>query len=607
MYPSIQLLPRVICTVCNKNLCISQAQCPQCGTPRGDCSEEIVQSPPEVIISTGDPWECVACTFINAPQDAHCKVCEAPRGPTTAGKRNSFADSGIPELLEEDTRKEQIRIRDMKENEVRLKARLEEATLVEHACKDDGSCMFRAVSRQLWLDERYYSLVRTHVVEYLQATPKDYEFYFETPDEFARYCEQLSNPKVWGDEITLKALAEAFRINIHVITSALERWFLTYTPTSVRSPEIHVFLTYYAPVHYNCLEIPPQGRRSSGSSFPSEPDSPMVIAQPTKQRSPTLPNAPAAPVPPSTTASHNKQVPSRPQTPRLPTSYWMGTESRKAPTLSDPATRATFSSTTSAGGRTQPVNPGTLTRVSTQVASRGPTTPSEGASMVESTLTSVHQSESDGLVPPMTTGVETAPLPLLTIPLTAPDLGSLGKNPLLVIFKKSNPTYFITTREGKVGATKDRRGAALFYMHPNVKDGGCVAFQCAKTGYFLSQPKVSQRFTHKYLIDVYSVTMVPNHGGKMGQFAMKWDISTGFIKFTQPQLFLLLLPDERLVLATKSEFDASSFLLEAVGEISGVDSKRLCTLCGVLFSEGISGGCQKSKSGHKHVLGCSWV
>ena len=226
---------------------------------------------------TVDIWHYNAEQTTDPEAVAKMALSESPIGPdavsprverTGSGQLLPTADSfiGFNRSIAEETRKEQER----KENKERLLARLEHLAVTEHICKGDGSCMFRAVSHQLWLDERYHTAVRSNVATFMRQNPADYVVYFESPDAFATYCAQLSDPKVWGDEITLKALSETLHITIHVITSALERWFLTYSPTSVRTPEIHIFLTYYAPLHYNCVDVPVVSRRQSSQKAVSQ-------------------------------------------------------------------------------------------------------------------------------------------------------------------------------------------------------------------------------------------------------------------------------------------------------------------------------------------------
>ena len=71
----------------------------------------------------------------------------------------------------------------------------------------------------------------------------------------------------WGDELTIRAAADAFGCTVHVLTSDAENWHLRYTPAGMaRQPSLasaeladgsgagrRLFLTYISPVHYNCI------------------------------------------------------------------------------------------------------------------------------------------------------------------------------------------------------------------------------------------------------------------------------------------------------------------------------------------------------------------
>jgi hypothetical protein len=71
-------------------------------------------------------------------------------------------------------------------------------------------------------------------------------------EEFSQYCREMAKPRVWGDELTLRAICEVFGIVVNVITSEPENWFLRYVPKH-NLVKHEVFLTYISPVHYNAI------------------------------------------------------------------------------------------------------------------------------------------------------------------------------------------------------------------------------------------------------------------------------------------------------------------------------------------------------------------
>jgi hypothetical protein len=124
----------------------------------------------------------------------------------------------------------------------------------------------------------------------MRARPHEYGIYFFTDGEFASFLSNMRKSRTWGDEFTLRAAADAFNCNVHVLTSDNSNWHLCYdgratpaapetpaAPTTAKSrsasagetraapttaaaeapasdiPKRKLFLTYIAPVHYNCV------------------------------------------------------------------------------------------------------------------------------------------------------------------------------------------------------------------------------------------------------------------------------------------------------------------------------------------------------------------
>ena len=117
---------------------------------------------------------------------------------------------------------------------------------------DDGNCQFRSLSLQLYGDEGFHGSVRTAAVEHMRCEAAFFGAMFER-GEFETYVEDMANPKTWGDELTLRAVADALGCAVHVVTSNEANWYLQYTPTDELPVRKHLFLTYVAPVHYDAL------------------------------------------------------------------------------------------------------------------------------------------------------------------------------------------------------------------------------------------------------------------------------------------------------------------------------------------------------------------
>ena len=68
-----------------------------------------------------------------------------------------------------------------------------------------------------------------------------------------KYIRSMSRPRTWGDQLTLRAVCDAFGVVIHLITTEQEHWHEVYQPQQPKPPFRHVFLAYISPIHYNAL------------------------------------------------------------------------------------------------------------------------------------------------------------------------------------------------------------------------------------------------------------------------------------------------------------------------------------------------------------------
>ena len=122
----------------------------------------------------------------------------------------------------------------------------------------DGNCQFRAVSHQLFGTEEHHREVRHRALEYIRAQKQQFAC-FCGDAHFERYLQKMERDRAWGDELTLRAISNAFGTRITVVTSAETAWLLRYEPDGASSPRKHCtkqcFLAYVAPVHYNAFEL----------------------------------------------------------------------------------------------------------------------------------------------------------------------------------------------------------------------------------------------------------------------------------------------------------------------------------------------------------------
>ena len=126
---------------------------------------------------------------------------------------------------------------------------------------DDGNCLFRAMSYELFNSQAYHHYVRDRVVKHLQTHSSTYEPFVGDHGAFTAYIHDMTQDASWGDELCLQACCDAFRVDIHVITTDSEHFHLAYAPGGPPPPHSHtattphrkLFLSYIAPVHYNVV------------------------------------------------------------------------------------------------------------------------------------------------------------------------------------------------------------------------------------------------------------------------------------------------------------------------------------------------------------------
>eukprot|EP00920_Eleutheroschizon_duboscqi_P020163 GHVT01048006.1.p1 GENE.GHVT01048006.1~~GHVT01048006.1.p1 ORF type:complete len:451 (+),score=42.89 GHVT01048006.1:831-2183(+) len=146
--------------------------------------------------------------------------------------------------------------------------------------KGDGNCQFRSAAFNLFGDQEYHKAVRKKAVAEILRNKNTYEVYFE-PSEFQSYIRDMAKLRTWGDELTLRAISDAYGCVVHVITSTEANWYLVYTPQP--SPEA---------MSENSAKLEEAGdNQSRTASDPSECGKPRGATQATLSAGVCTPNA----------------------------------------------------------------------------------------------------------------------------------------------------------------------------------------------------------------------------------------------------------------------------------------------------------------------------
>ncbi|CAL9247840.1 unnamed protein product [Arabidopsis halleri] len=118
--------------------------------------------------------------------------------------------------------------------------------------KSDGNCQFRALADQLYKTSDCHKRVRQEIIQQLKSHPKLYKGFVDKM-EFSEYVKNMSNNKVWGDEVTLKAAADVYGVKIVLITSFKDITSTEILPKSRKQPDRVIYLSYLAGIHYNSI------------------------------------------------------------------------------------------------------------------------------------------------------------------------------------------------------------------------------------------------------------------------------------------------------------------------------------------------------------------
>ena len=129
----------------------------------------------------------------------------------------------------------------------------------------DGACQFRALAVQLWGDEEAHGEVRAQAVAHLrQQPPLFYEpqVFSSEVDDFVdvhsveQYLDEMSKPGTWGDEVTLRAAADANGVVIKLIKTTETRWFEEIKPAALDERHLanNIRIGFHSEMHYVATE-----------------------------------------------------------------------------------------------------------------------------------------------------------------------------------------------------------------------------------------------------------------------------------------------------------------------------------------------------------------
>jgi hypothetical protein len=143
--------------------------------------------------------------------------------------------------------------RDQKASKDRLLQRLKLCDLVEVNICGDGNCQFSSIAEQLFGTPTLHPLVRKLIVQHLKSNSEIYApFVFS--ETFDAYIAKMSKTKEWGDNLTLQAASDYFKIKILLVTSYPDKPLIEITPSEQTKITKIVHLSFFSEFHYNAIK-----------------------------------------------------------------------------------------------------------------------------------------------------------------------------------------------------------------------------------------------------------------------------------------------------------------------------------------------------------------
>jgi hypothetical protein len=120
----------------------------------------------------------------------------------------------------------------------RLRDRLRDFGLREHAVASDGNCQFRAIAHQLCGNDERHDAVRKRVVGQLALESERYAEFCMVEDaedaDFESFVRRMGNDGEWGDAVTLQAAADVYGIVVCLVTNYQKRGVFRVEPRARR-------------------------------------------------------------------------------------------------------------------------------------------------------------------------------------------------------------------------------------------------------------------------------------------------------------------------------------------------------------------------------------
>ena len=106
------------------------------------------------------------------------------------------------------------------EQEEEFKNNMEKINFNIKIIEKDGNCLFRAISDQIYGDEKYYSILREKCMDYLEIERDFFQQFIE--GDFDEYINMKRKNGIWGDDIEIQALSEIYNRPIEIYSGSIK-------------------------------------------------------------------------------------------------------------------------------------------------------------------------------------------------------------------------------------------------------------------------------------------------------------------------------------------------------------------------------------------------
>jgi len=125
---------------------------------------------------------------------------------------------------------------------------------------DDGNCLFRSISHQIYGTQNHHLLIRAKVVEYLETETEYYSAFVEGgSDRYQEHCERMKVSGICGDNLEIQAISEIYNKPIEIYAYSDEPLKIYSSDIKTlpnNSNRLPIRLSYHFNGHYNSIINP---------------------------------------------------------------------------------------------------------------------------------------------------------------------------------------------------------------------------------------------------------------------------------------------------------------------------------------------------------------